>query len=146
MKADQTTQTEVTQSFKGMFESYKKKDIQGVLSFWANDPDVLVIGSGPDERSVGVGKFVESLMRDWSQAEITAIGVKDYMVSAAGVVAWIGADLTFQYKIGEKTQEMPGRLTCVMEKRDGKWLWVQMHYSVPNVEQKKGQSWVKKKK
>jgi hypothetical protein len=146
MKADQTTQTEVTHSFKGMFESYKKKDLQGVLSFWGNDPDVLVIGSGPDEKSVGVGTFVESLMRDWSQAEITAIGVKDYMVSAAGAVAWIGADLTFQYKIDEKTQEMLGRLTGVMEKRNGKWLWVQMHFSVPNVEQKKGQSWVKKKK
>ena len=34
MKADQKTQSEVTQSLKGMFEAYKKRDLEGVLWFW----------------------------------------------------------------------------------------------------------------
>lgn len=145
MKADQTIQAEVTQSFKAMFESYKKKDLQGVLNCWATDLDVVVIGSGPDEKSMGIGKFVESLMRDWAQAEITGIGVKDFNVSAAGTVAWFSSDLTFSIKVGSKAQEMLGRLTGVMEKRNGKYLWIQMHYSVPNIDQKPGQSWGKRK-
>ena len=48
MKADQQTQTEVTQAFKGMFDAYKKRDLPGVLSFWAPDPDIIAIGSGGD--------------------------------------------------------------------------------------------------
>jgi len=144
MKADQVTQKEVIQTFKEMFEAYKKKDSQGVLNCWANDPDIVAIGSGKDEKSVGVEKFVEGLSRDWEQADITSIDVKDFSVSASGNVAWFSSDLTFNYTIKEKALQLPGRLTGVMEKRGGKWLWMQMHFSVPNVNQKKGQSWPKK--
>lgn len=144
MKADQATQKGVIQAFKEMFEAYKKKNTQGVLNCWASDPDIVMIGSGKDEKSVGVEKFVESLTRDWEQANITAIDVKDFSVSASGNVAWLSSDLTFNYTVKEKAQQLAGRLTGVMEKRNGKWLWMQMHYSVPNVNQKRGQSWPKK--
>ena len=141
MKADQKTQSEVTQSLKGMFEAYKKRDLQGVLSFWAPDPDITVIGSGEDEKGIGLDQFAASLKRDWAQAEITAIGVKDFRVSSAGCVAWFGADLTFNFLAGCKESAVPGRLTGVMERRNGKWLWVQMHFSTPSSQQKQGQSW-----
>jgi ketosteroid isomerase-like protein len=143
MNADQKTQAEVTQTLKGMFEAYKKKDLSGVLSYWATDPDLVAIGSGEDEKAVGVGKYVEGLLRDWAQAEVTAIGVKNFVVSAAGVVAWFVADVTFTYKAEGKEAALPGRMTGVMEKRNGKWLWVQMHYSTPSTAQEKGQSWPK---
>ena len=141
LNADQKTQVEVTQSLKGMFEAYKKKDLSGILSYWAPDPDIVVVGSGADEKAVGIGKYVEGLMRDWAQAEVTSIGVKNFAVSAAGVVAWFSAEVTFTYKIQGKEDILPGRMTGVMEKRNGKWLWVQMHYSSPNSNQEKGQSW-----
>lgn len=144
MKADQATQKGVIQAFKEMFEAYKKKNTQGVLNCWASDPDIVMIGSGKDEKSVGVEKFVESLTRDWEQANITAIDVKDFSVSVSGNVAWLSSDLTFNYTVKEKALQLAGRLTGVMEKRNGKWLWMQMHYSVPNVNQKRGQSWPKK--
>jgi ketosteroid isomerase-like protein len=126
-----------------MFEAYKKKDLSGVLSYWATDPDLVAIGSGEDEKAVGVGKYVEGLMRDWAQADITAIGVRNFSVSAAGVVAWFVAEVTFSYKVQDKEATLPGRMTGVMEKRNGKWLWVQMHFSTPSVVQEKGQSWPK---
>jgi ketosteroid isomerase-like protein len=141
MNADQKTLAEVTQTLKGMFEAYKKKDLSGVLSYWATDPDIVIIGSGEDEKAVGIGKYVEGLLRDWAQADVTAIGVKNFVVSAAGVVAWFAADFTFNFKVQGKEAALPGRLTGVMEKRNGKWLWVQMHYSTPSAVQEKGQSW-----
>jgi hypothetical protein len=48
MKADQKTQAEVTQTLGRMFEAYKTRDIESVLSLWSPDPDVLVVGSGED--------------------------------------------------------------------------------------------------
>jgi ketosteroid isomerase-like protein len=143
MKADQQTQTEVTQAFKGMFEAYKKKDLQGVLSFWAPDPDIVALGSGEDEKGVGVAQFTESLIRDWAQGEVSSIGVKNFMISAAASVAWLSADINFHGKAAEGTFDLPLRLTGVMEKRYGRWLWVQMHLSTPNSNQEKGQSWPK---
>jgi ketosteroid isomerase-like protein len=145
MKADQTTQSQVVHCFKGMFEAYKKKDLQGVLGFWAPDQDITVIGTGEDEKCCGAIKYTENLLRDWEQADITSIGVKDFTVSAALPVAWLNADLTMNFQVGGKDQSITGRLTGVMEKRNGKFMWTQMHYSVPNVSQKKGQSWPKRK-
>lgn len=106
-------------------------------------PDLVAIGSGEDEKAVGVGKYVEGLLRDWAQASVTAIGVKNFVVSAAGLVAWFVADVTFTYNIQGKEAAVPGRMTGVMEKRNGKWLWVQMHFSTPSSVQVAGQSWPK---
>jgi len=132
MKADEITQTEVTQTLKGMFSAYKKRDLKGVLSFWAPDSDVVIIGSGADEKSVGKAQFSASLKRDFSQAEITGIDFKNFAISSAGLVAWFSADMTFRGVTDGQEFGLPGRLTGVMENRDGKWLWVQMHFSVPS--------------
>jgi len=143
MKADQQTQTEVTQVFKGMFEAYKKRDLSGVLSFWAPDPDITVIGSGVDEKSIGTVQFSEQLKRDWAQGEVQSIGVKNFIASAAGSVAWVTADVTFHRKTNSGEFDLPVRLTGVMEKRYGRWMWVQMHISTPNSARGQGQSWPK---
>ncbi|MGD6806403.1 MAG: nuclear transport factor 2 family protein [Candidatus Bathyarchaeia archaeon] len=143
MKADQQTQTEVTQVFKGMFEAYKKQDLQGVLSFWAPDPDITIIGSGGDEKSIGAAQFSEQLKRDWAQGTVQSIGVKNFAISSAGSVAWLSADITFHGKTSDGEFDLPVRLTGVMEKRYGRWMWVQMHISSPNSGQGQGQSWPK---
>ena len=132
MKADQQTQTEVTQAFKGMFDAYKKRDLPGVLSFWAPDPDIIAIGSGGDEKSLGVAQFSEQLKRDWAQGEVQSIGVKNFVVSAAATVAWLSADINFHGKTASGEFDLSVRLTGVMEKRYGRWLWVQMHLSKPS--------------
>jgi ketosteroid isomerase-like protein len=141
MKADSKTQSEVLLSFKGMFEAYKKKDLQATLSFWAPDPDIVVIGTGEDEKGMGITYLTESLRRDWAQGEVQSIGVKNFSVSATGTVAWISADVSFHGKAGEAEFDLPMRLTGVMEKRNGRWLWVQMHLSTPSSGQEHGQSW-----
>ncbi len=143
MKADQRTQTEVIQAFKGMFEAYKKKDLQATLAFWAPDPDVVVIGTGVDEKGTGLKQLTESLNRDFAQGDVLSIGVKDFSVSASGMVAWFAADITFHIKVAENEFDFGTRLTGVMEKVGGRWLWMQMHMSTPCSKQKKGQSWPK---
>jgi ketosteroid isomerase-like protein len=141
MKADQRTTAEVTQTFKAMFEAYKKKDLQATLSYWAPDPDLVAIGTGADEKAVGLTQFTESLKRDWAQGELQSIGVTDFSVSAAGLVAWFSADITLHGTSTDGNFDFQTRLTGVMEKRNGKWLWVQMHLSTPSCEQEHGHSW-----
>jgi ketosteroid isomerase-like protein len=140
MKADPRTQTEVIQSFKGMFEAYKKKDIQATLAFWAPDPDIVIIGTRDDEKSAGLKQLTESLQKDFSQGDVLSIGVKDFYVSASGIVAWFSADVTFHVREGDREFDFDKRLTGVMEQVGGKWLWMQMHNSTPTSKQKKRQS------
>ena len=143
MKTDQKTHDEVTVTLKGMFEAYAKRDLNGVLAFWAPDPDILIIGSGADEKSVGLNQFTKSLIRDWTQSEAVSINFKDIAVSAVGSVAWFATDVIFSGRIDGNKFDLPGRLTGVMEKRNGNWLLVQMHFSVPSTKQAQGQSWPK---
>jgi ketosteroid isomerase-like protein len=124
-----------------MFEAYAKRDLNGVLAFWASDPDVAMIGSGADERSVGINQFAKIIMRDWSQSDTAKVNLKEIAVSSAGTVAWFTTDVSFNVKSGAEKFEFSGRLTGVVEKRGGEWLLVQMHFSVPSSEQAHGQSW-----
>ncbi len=143
MKADGKTQSEVTAALVGLFEAYNKRDLKGMLAFAAPDADVLVIGSGQDERSIGAGDFGKSSQRDWGQSEAASVNFKDPAVSMAGSVSWLAADAKFQFTMGGKESILPGRLTAVLEKRNGKWLLMQMHFSVASRDQEQGQSWPK---
>jgi ketosteroid isomerase-like protein len=143
VKADSQTQAEVALTLKAMFEAYAKRDLNGVLSFWAPDPDAVIIGSGGDEKCEGINQFVRNLRRDWEQSDSVTIEPKDVAVSMAGSVAWFVTDIIFHGKIGVDNFAYPCRLTGVLEKRDGNWLFMQLHFSVPSAQQEHGQSWPK---
>lgn len=143
MKADKQTQAEVTLTLKAMFEAYGKRDLNGVLSFWAPDPDAVIIGSGKDEKCEGINQFVKNLRRDWEQSDSVTIEHKDIAVSMAGSVAWFATDIIFHGKVDADNFAYPTRLTGVLEKRDGNWLLMQLHLSTPSVQQEPGQSWPK---
>ena len=143
MRADNQTQSEVAATIHGMFEAYKKRDLNGVLAFWAPDSDVCLIGSGADEKSVGVNAFAKMLFRDWAQSDSASVELSDVAVSAAGVIAWFSADIVVHGKVNQDNFDYPGRLTGVTERRNGNWLLLQMHFSVPNNAQENGHSWPK---
>ncbi len=143
MKADKKVHDEVALTLQGFFDAYAKRDLNGVLAFWAPDPDVVMIGSGKDEKTMGINQFPKVIMRDWSQSDKATAKFKDITVSATGSVAWFAADITFSVQTGVEKFEFSGRITGVMEKRDGEWLLAQMHFSVPNTSQAQGQSWPK---
>ena len=135
MKADNMTHSEVNAVLKGIFDAYKKRNLQGMLALIASDPDVLVVGSGEDELAIGSSEFGKSVGLDWAQSESASVNFKDVAVSAAGSVAWFAADVEFQFTIAGKKSDLPGRLTGVLENKKGKWLIMQLHFSVPACKQ-----------
>lgn len=143
MKSDRQTHAEVTLTLRAMFEAYGKRDLNGVLSFWAPDPDIVVIGSGEDEKCIGINQFVKCLRRDWEQSDSVIIEHKDIAVSMSGSVSWFATDIIFHGKIAVEKFTYPARLTGVLEKRDGNWLLMQLHLSAPSAQQEHGQSWPK---
>jgi len=140
MKADASTETAVMATLNKFDEAYARRDIDGVLSLLAPDTDAVFIGTGADERRVGLAEMKTQLERDFAQSEAVSWEWGWHSVSAAGSVAWVAADLVVHVKTNSQELSFPVRLTAVLEKRGGRWLLMQLHYSLSATGQNQGES------
>ena len=140
MRADETTETAVRAVLDKVAEGYTKRDISLLLSAFAPDPDVVMYGTGADEKRIGLTEIQVQAERDWSQTEDAALTYKWISVSAAGSVAWAATDAAFQLKDDGQEMTLPVRITVVVEKRGEQWLIVQGHFSLPAAGQAEGES------
>lgn len=56
MKADAGTEAAVMSTLRKLFEGYESQDMDSVLSCHAPDPDLVAIGTGVDEKSLGLNE------------------------------------------------------------------------------------------
>lgn len=140
MKADAQTEAAVMTVLNRFAEDYAKRELEGVLALFAPDSDVVMFGSGADEKRVGLTEIKALVERDWSQSDAASFTYRWTSVSAAGPVAWVAADVTFKAKVGGQEVTLLGRLTGVLENRAGNWLLVQGHFSLPAATQVEGES------
>jgi ketosteroid isomerase-like protein len=140
MRADKHTEREVMMTLQTFADAWASRDIDAVLGLFGPDPDVVVIGSGLEEKRLGRAELREQLLRDWAQSDPVSVEFGWHLVSASGVVAWMTADMVVHAGIAGKRMTFPGRLTAVLEKRRGMWKWMQLHFSLPAVDQAKGES------
>jgi uncharacterized protein (TIGR02246 family) len=135
MKADVKTEAEVMTTLNRFIKAYQDKDLTGILKLFAPDPDVVFYGNGEDEKSIGIAGIREQAEHDWSQSSAVSLEIKWSSVSSAGAVAWLAADIEIHAGVGGIEMRLPARLTAVLEKRAGEWLFMQWHASVPTIEQ-----------
>ena len=135
MKADAQTETEVLKALDRFIKAYHDKDPAGILRLFAPDPDVVFYGNGEDEKSIGATGICEQAEHDWSQSAMISLKIKWSSVSSAGPAAWLAADIEIFAGVGGMEMSLPARLTAVLEKRSGEWLFMQWHTSLPTAEQ-----------
>ena len=114
--------------------------MDAVLAFFAPDPDVIVIGTGGDEKGVGLVEIRNILGRAFTQFEEASFGFGWHSVSATDSVAMLAADVTLYVKTGDRQITEQIRLTVVLEQRGDRWLIMQWHDSLPAAGQKEGQA------
>lgn len=141
MKADLITENAVKAVLNKVAEGYAKRDMALLLSAIAPDPDVVMYGTGADEKRLGLAGIRAQVERDWSQAEATNVIYGWTSISAAGSVAWAASDASFRLKAGGQEMNLPVRVTFVVEKRGEEWLIVQAHFSFPAAGQAEGESY-----
>jgi len=141
MKADTKTEAAVMAVMNQLIEAFTKRDLDGALALFAPDPDVVFIGSGVDEKCIGLAEVKAELERAFAQSEESSIQLGWYSVSAAGSVAWVASDAVIRAKVSGQEISFPVRITTVLEQRGGRWLVVQSHDSLPAAGQKAGESW-----
>jgi ketosteroid isomerase-like protein len=140
MKADPQTEAAVLGVMNTFMEAYENGDVDGVMATIAPDADVVLFGTGADERRIGPAEARMQVERDLAQSDSIALKMGWHMVSAAGPVAWVSADVEFHGSMGGQEWVLPGRMTAVFENRDGSWLLVNSHFSAPLAGQEEGQS------
>lgn len=140
MQADEATTAAVLGTVRAFMAAYEDKDVDGVMAHIAPDQDVVLIGTGADEKRIGPEQARQQVLRDHAQTDKIAMRLSDPMVSARGEVAWLTGDVTFDGVAGGEAFAIPGRLTAVFEKRDGNWLMVNSHFSAPMADQAEGDS------
>jgi uncharacterized protein (TIGR02246 family) len=140
MKADAMTEAAVKAVLDKVTEGYAKRDMNMLLSAFAPDPDVLMYGTGADEKRIGQAGIQAQAERDWSQTESASVTYEWTSISCAGPVAWAATDVSFHLKADGQEMTLPARITFVLEKRGEQWLIVQGHFSFPAAGQSEGQA------
>lgn len=121
-------------------EAYARRDLRAVLALFADDRDVVFIGTGTDERRVGLGEIREQIRRNLDQSRALLFRFDWVRASAAGPVAWVAAEGAMQVEVREGEMALPIRFTGVLEVVHGEWLLVLAHLSTPTLGQVTGAS------
>ncbi len=135
MQAARKTVTEIHSVLDRFRVGYGKKDIRILLNLFAPDPDVTIIGTGEDEKRTGLDEIKRQFERDFFQSEELNVRFENISVSQLGSVCWVAGDTHVEYTLQGQAMQAYVRFTAVLENRNGKWLFVQTHFSVPFAEQ-----------
>lgn len=138
MRLDAEAEREVLGTLERYAERYGAKDVDGVTVLFADDPDVLLIGTGADERWLGKGEVRQQFARNFAEAERTRFEWVTQHVAAAGDAAWVAADAVVHVTVGGKERSIPIRFTVVLERQNGAWRWLHRHASVAAGDQPSG--------
>ncbi|MBF0318500.1 MAG: nuclear transport factor 2 family protein [Nitrospirae bacterium] len=136
MKAAAEAEKQIFRLLDDFAEGYSRKDINGMLSLYSTDSDLVFYGTGADEKRVGIEEIKLQLERDFTQTDSLNIKYEWRLASCAGEIAWVAADTTINAIIEREEYIFPGRLTLVLKNTGGRWLIVQGHLSLPLLEQK----------
>jgi hypothetical protein len=140
MKADAKTEAAAKAVLQKVADGYARRDMDLVRAAFARDPDVVMFGTGAHEKRIGLKQIEAQVERDWSQSDSTAIRYGWVSVSAAGTVAWVATDASFEVKAGGQQATLPVCATFVLEMRGEDWLIVQGHFSFAAAGEAEGKS------
>jgi class 3 adenylate cyclase len=140
VRPDPRTEAEVTEVLARIVDAAGRRDPEAALAFFAEDPDTFLYGTGADEARRGSAEIRAQIQRDLSQSDAWSWTLGPQSISSAGAVAWTAGEVVIRVIMGDRTLDVPHRLTTVLERRDGQWLILQMHLSVPSAVQALGQS------
>ena len=133
MKADEQTRAEVMAAVDELFAAYAARDIERLQAGFSPDSDMVNFGVGGDtERRTGLAGLYHEFEGEWAVTEESSCELGWHSLSAAGSVAWLVADAYLRWKVtGQEPESGAARLTMVFQRREGRWLCMHKHFSVP---------------
>lgn len=115
--------------------AFRTRDQELVAQVYAHDDDLVVFGSNPGDRRFGWNATREYIQKYFATVDAIDISLKERRIKVhrSGETAWFSQVLDWKETAGKETAEIIGlRISGVLEKRDGRWLIVQLHASGPS--------------
>jgi hypothetical protein len=116
-----------------MEQAMTSEDIESFADIVAHDTDMVNFGTDATERWVGWNALKSSLEQQFSAFDSIQMTMRDQVIKMGpgGNVAWFSQLMDWNLEANGEQASLEGiRVTGVLEKRDSKWLFVQMHFSV----------------
>lgn len=140
MQANQETTVAFMATISKLTGAYRARQIDDIMSCFAPDEDIVLIGTGADEKRTGRAQTRTQVESDWSQTDSIEMSFQWQSVSAAGTAAWVTGDGAFTIQAGGDHMALPVRVSLVLEKRGTAWLIAHGHFSTPKAGQESGRS------
>ena len=132
MRADAHTEAELLSVLERFCSGFAAGNAELVVQLFAPDADIVMVTSeesllrGPDEVGAFLHRYARGTTRyswTWDRCD----------VSTAGAVGWLLAQGTETSATERREEQHPYRMSVVCEKRNGRWLLVQVHGSSPHI-------------
>ena len=131
LEAEKTKVKEVLDQYLQML---KTENVDLLSKLTAHDADMVSFGTATNERIVGWEAMKEFMEIQFETTETAKISSSDQVIKIhdSGKVAWFSEILDWEIVVEEQSVKLSGiRVSGVLEKRDGNWVYVQLHYSIP---------------
>jgi ketosteroid isomerase-like protein len=129
MQADAQTREEILLALGEFRAAVSQRRLEGVLSLFAPDADATLIGSSLGEIARGPLELRRFLERLFDGPQAVAWEWDDVSVSASGDVAWLWLEGAL---VLDGRSDRAYRISGVLERRQGRWLWSLFHGSEPS--------------
>lgn len=130
---------EVEETIGRYCAAYQRKDPKALLALFS--PDINGYGAGADEVFRNRKEYAPLVQRDLDQASSISLEFPHLNISGNGRTAWVTGDCICTFvATGNNKQVMKVRMTLVLENTGSRWLFMQIHMSVPNAGQAAGQA------
>jgi uncharacterized protein (TIGR02246 family) len=132
--ADSAEVTAVRAVLEKVVRAWETNDGPLFAGIIAHDSNIVAFGTDAAEHFVGWDALKASVDKQFSTYTGTKVVVRqrDIKLAAGGSVAWASEVLDLSTRSGSEPVTLAGmRVTTVLEKREGTWLIVTFHYSVP---------------
>ena len=129
MQADAQTREEILLVLGEFRAAVSQRRIEGVLSLFAPDADATLIGSSTAEIARGPLELRPFLEQVFAEPQTVSWEWDDVSVSCSGDVAWLWLEGAL---VLDGRSDRPYRISGVLERRQGRWLWTLFHGSEPS--------------
>jgi ketosteroid isomerase-like protein len=128
-------QAAVLAAMDAVYEKAAENRLGDLPELFVDDPDLTFWGSEDVEEAVGPAELREFAAAAAAGADSFRFDWPERRVRIHGDVAWVNAVGTCEWTPeGEREPRTVGyRLTAVLVRRDGRWLWHTHHGSEPNL-------------
>jgi ketosteroid isomerase-like protein len=129
LQADAQTREEVLMALGEFRAAVSQRRLEGVLSLFAPDADATLIGSSLGEIARGPLDLRAFLEQIFAGGQAISWEWDDVSISSSGDVAWLWLEGAL---VLDGRSDRAYRISGVLERRQGRWLWSLFHGSEPS--------------